>query len=98
MNGISFYAHGRLTLTPLNMTLGIFNVATRKRPDAWETLYFHPDTEFLSSSHSSKAEPIHNIQNLHNGLRAAQESFKAACFDNACITWDELPYAEKNGR
>eukprot|EP00537_Pseudo-nitzschia_pungens_P007979 CAMPEP_0172379242 /NCGR_PEP_ID=MMETSP1060-20121228/69828_1 /TAXON_ID=37318 /ORGANISM="Pseudo-nitzschia pungens, Strain cf. cingulata" /LENGTH=405 /DNA_ID=CAMNT_0013106979 /DNA_START=256 /DNA_END=1470 /DNA_ORIENTATION=+ len=35
MDGISLDAHGRLTLTPLNMTLGIFNVETRKKSDAW---------------------------------------------------------------
>lgn len=95
MDGISLDAHGRLTLTPLNMTLGIFNIATRRRPDAWETLYFHPDAEFLSSTHSKKAEPIHNIQNLHNGLRAALQSFKEVCEADEGIIWDELPYAGK---
>ena len=30
MDGISLDAYGRLTLTPLNTTLGIFNVKTKK--------------------------------------------------------------------
>jgi hypothetical protein len=30
MDGIKVDEHGRLNLTPLNMTLGIFNIATRK--------------------------------------------------------------------
>ena len=39
MDGICLDAHGRLTLTPLNMTLRIFNVATCKRPEAWGKIY-----------------------------------------------------------
>ena len=64
MDGISLDAHGRLTFTPLNTILRIFNVEARKQPETWETLYFYPNTEFLSN-YSSKADPIDNIQNLH---------------------------------
>ena len=71
MDGISLDAHGRLSITSLNITLGIFNVATRKKPEDWETIDFYLDNEFLSSAHSSKADPLHNIKNLHNGLQAA---------------------------
>jgi len=46
MDGISLDAHGRLSLTPLNMTLGIFSTETRKRPEAWSTIYFHPRSNF----------------------------------------------------
>ena len=49
MDGISIDAHGRLTLTPLNVTLGIFNTAARKLPEAWETIYFHPDKKIMTS-------------------------------------------------
>eukprot|EP00536_Pseudo-nitzschia_multiseries_P017116 jgi/Psemu1/314027/fgenesh1_kg.1387_\ len=52
MDGISLDAHGQLTLTPLNMTLGIFNVETRSRPEAWTTIYFHPSPEWESTRHS----------------------------------------------
>ena len=58
MHGIPLDAHGRLTLTTLNTTLGIFNVETTKRPEAWETLYFHPDNEFQSSNYSAKTDPV----------------------------------------
>ena len=77
------------------MTLKIFNVETRKQPEAWETLYFHPDNEFQSSNYSSKADPVDNMQNLHNRLRVALQCFKEACSDDAAFTWNELPYAEK---
>ena len=65
---------------------------------AWETLYFYPDNEFQSSNYSSKADLVDNMQNLHNGLRAALQSFKEACGDDASFTWNELPYAGKNGK
>ena len=96
MDGISLDAHGRLTLTPLNMTLGIFNVATRaKRPDAWETIYWHPDKNFLSADHSNTPTSQQNIQNLHNGLELALRSFKEACELQEGVLWDGLPYAGK---
>ena len=47
IDGIFLNAHVRLILNPLNMTLGVINVETRKQPEAWETLYFHPGNEFL---------------------------------------------------
>ena len=78
MDGISLDAHGRLSLCPLNLTLGIFTVEARKLPEAWETIYFHPDTEFESSHHSRKPTATENIQNLHNGLDKALESFRKA--------------------
>ena len=93
IDGISLDAHRRLTLTPLNTTLEIFNVKTRKQPEAWETLFFCSDNEFQSSNYSSKADPVDNMQNLHNRLRAALQSFKEVCGDDASFSWDELPYA-----
>ena len=93
MDGISLDAHGRLTLTPLNMTLGIFNVATRsQRPDAWETIYWHPDKNFLSANHSNTPSSEDNIQNLHNGLEVALRSFKDVCEHKDGVLWDGLPY------
>ena len=76
MDGISLDANGRLTLTPLNMTLGIFNTVTRRSSTAWETLYFHPDAKYMSSLQSLPTQPIDNIKNLHRGLEAALSSFK----------------------
>ena len=95
MDGISLDARNRLQLTPLNMTLGIFNSETRKRADAWETIYFHPDGEHLSANHVNKAEGIDNIINLHTGLRAALESFQELCNNPNGVTWDYLPYNNK---
>ena len=93
LDGISVDAHGRLTLTPLNMTLGIFNTATRQLPQAWETIYFHPDHNFQSSHQSSTPSSADNLQNLHNGLRVALKSFKEAC--KIGIPCTDLPYAQK---
>ena len=73
MDGISLDNHQRLSIEPLNMTLGIFSNLTRAtRPDAWETLYFHPQAA------KNEGSPLNNLVNLHTGLRAALESFKEA--------------------
>eukprot|EP00536_Pseudo-nitzschia_multiseries_P008802 jgi/Psemu1/21469/gm1.21469_g len=95
MDGISLDAHGRLSLTPLNMTLGIFNVEGRKQPDAWTTIYFHPDTEIESIRHTKKPTVKDNIQNLHTPLAAALQSFKQVCEMQGGLEWGYLPYAGK---
>jgi hypothetical protein len=92
MDGISLDVKGNLNLCPLNMTLGIFNTATRKQAHAWETLYFHPD----KISSENKVEGIHNIINLHQGLEVALKELRDICADNISISWDGLPYASKN--
>eukprot|EP00536_Pseudo-nitzschia_multiseries_P008644 jgi/Psemu1/305843/fgenesh1_kg.222_\ len=95
MDGISLDAHRRLTLTPLNMTLDIFTVETRTQPEAWTTIYFHPDPEWESTRHSRPATLKEKIQNLHNGLEVVFCSFKAACNRDGGIKWNYLPYANQ---
>ena len=95
MDGISLDAHGRLSLTPLNMTLGIFNNATRKKDYAWETIYFHPDSSYMSSRQTKKSKPIHNQQNLHMGLSVALQSFKDICESESNIVFQQLPWNGK---
>ena len=95
MDGISLDAHGRLSLTPLNMTLGIFSVATRTKPEAWTTIYFHPDPEWESTRHTRPATAKEKMQNLHTGLEAALKSFRDACNNDSGIKWDHLWYAGK---
>ena len=87
-DGITIDAHGKHTLTPLNMTLGIFNTQTRKRKDAWETLYFHP----TNPSHV----PVDNVQNLHNGIELALESLLDIWKENTTLVWNNLPWAGKD--
>ena len=96
MDGISLDQRGRLNLTPLNMTLGIFNIETRKRFDAWETLYFHPDSSLLENRQSTTTMPIHKVINLHNGIRVALRSFKEACEDVDGYYFDSFPYNGSN--
>ena len=96
MDGISLDAHGRLTLTPLNFTLGIFNIEARKQPEAWETLYFHPCTNVVEISQGSeKAKSFHKAQNLHNSLDTALKSFFEECQCSDGVLWDDLPYGGK---
>ena len=91
MDGIAIDNNGLTSLTPLNMTLGIFNDLTRSsRPDAWETIYFHP-----SGKRDKADESIDNVNNLHAGLRAALNSLKEACDSSEGLRWSNLPW---NGR
>ena len=78
MDGISLDTHGRLSLTPLNMTLGIFSTETQKLNYAWETLYFHPQLSNLASSlqHPGLATPT-SIVNL--GIASDEQNKK--CLD-----------------
>ena len=88
MDGIAIDRHGSTTLCPLNMTLGIFSDFTRStRPDAWETLYFHPQGKSNVS--------VDNVNNLHNGLRAALASFRAICESSDDIWWHNCPWNGK---
>ena len=91
MDGISLDTNSRLSLTPLNMTLGIFNTATRRLPEAWETIYFHPN----KSINKKTSDGTDTVSNLHAGLKAALKSFKDVCDDDQPIIWKNLPYAGK---
>ena len=91
MDGISLDVNSHLNLTPLNMTLGIFNTEVRRQAEAWETIYFHPD----KITSVKKSNGIHNVTNLHNGIKVALQSFRDVCERNEYIAWDGLPYASK---
>ena len=64
MDSINTNKTGRLSLTPLNFTLGIFNMEVRTKPEAWTTIYFHSDNESESVFQSRKPNPREGIQNL----------------------------------
>ena len=64
MDGIVVDQNGRLTLTPLTFTLGTFKTEVRAKTDAWETLYFHPDSEYVQSTQTCKATPIESLKDF----------------------------------
>eukprot|EP00536_Pseudo-nitzschia_multiseries_P009555 jgi/Psemu1/23547/gm1.23547_g len=74
MDGIIINNSGQTTLTPLNLTLCIFNTLTRNsRLDAWETICFHP-----TGTRDTGGRLIDNVNNLHSGLPVALSSLKDA--------------------
>ena len=77
------------------MSLGIYNIETRKRKEAWECLYFHPDGQVQGMDHRNKANSVDNLTNLHTGLAASLSSFKAACEVVGGIEWSSFSYAGK---
>jgi len=96
MDGVVIDKQGRLKLTPLNMTLGIFNTSTRKKKEAWETLYFHPDSTVMQISHNShESDKGDSVRNLHAGLSVALQSFYDTCQLADGIEWKGLPYGGK---
>ena len=101
MDGVNIDKQGKHSLTPLNMTLGIFNTATRRLPEAWETLYFHPTVDYLNQGgkNHTRNNKLNSRQavlaNLHAGLAEALKSFKKLCDSSAPIEWNNLPYAGK---
>ena len=53
-DGVATDVQGRLGVTPFNITLGIFNTQTRFHPEAWTTLFYHPDSECETAYHQKK--------------------------------------------
>jgi hypothetical protein len=91
MDGVATDAFGRLGLTPLNFTLGIFNAATRAKKEAWVTIYYHPDDGAEASLHKNTTTAFHKIQNLHRGLDAAFSEFRQITRLGG-LRWDKLVY------
>jgi hypothetical protein len=91
MDGVHTDAFGRLGLTPMNMSLGIYSAATRTQKEAWVTLYFHPDDEAEAAFHSQKTTAFHKVQNLHRGLDAAFAEFRTIT-EAGGLRWDHLQY------
>ena len=90
MDGISIDNNRRLSLTTLNMTLGIFNIETQTRPESWETIYFHPSNEFESKHNDKTTTSQDSLKNLHVGLNKALQTFDKACKLKDGIEWDYL--------
>ena len=88
MDGTTIDKGRKMSLCPLQMTLGIFNVKTRRHARAWQTLYFSPKTTNCENGHKG-------IVNLHLGLEEALRSVREACSGRRDYEWSNLPW---NGR
>ena len=94
-DGIVIDQNGSLSLTPMNLSLGIFNTETRTLPEAWELIYFHPDASHEKSLHSREPTPKESLENLHRTIEAALESLQNYMQSSNGIQFDYLPYAGK---
>eukprot|EP00980_Cylindrotheca_fusiformis_P022971 scaffold9956_cov114-Cylindrotheca_fusiformis.AAC.1 len=92
MDGVTTDNNGKLKVTPLNMTLGIFNTSTRRRASAHTVKYYHPDEMAEAAFHQQTTKGVHNVQNLHRGIARAMEDFKELCDNGEPVAW-QLPYA-----
>ena len=71
------------------MSLGIYNIETRKLADAWECIYFHPDSLVEALDQHAKASPV---DNLHTGIAAVLSSFEEAFQITDEIKWSSITY------
>ena len=61
-------AHGKLSVTPFNIKLGIFNMDTNTKEEASTTWFFLPNDGTEAANHEKITHPVHNIQNLYLAL------------------------------
>eukprot|EP00980_Cylindrotheca_fusiformis_P006720 scaffold1399_cov109-Cylindrotheca_fusiformis.AAC.4 len=92
MDGVTTDTNGKLKVTPLNMTLGIFNTKTRRQASAHTVKYYHPDEMAEAAFQQQTTKGVHNVQNLHRGIARAMEDFKELCDKEEAVAW-QLPYA-----
>jgi hypothetical protein len=86
MDGVATDSNGRLPVTPFNITLGIFNTETRRKPDAWTTILLYPDDNSeISVQKGTKS--IHKLQNLHNCISVAFRELKELNKSGKSIAW-----------
>jgi hypothetical protein len=91
MDGVSTDAFGCLGLTPFNLTLGIYNVATRTKKEAWVTIYYHPDDEAEAALHVQPTTSFDKVHNLHRGLNVAFAELRQIMAGGG-LKWDNLRY------
>ena len=92
MDGVSPDTHSCLSLTPLNLSLGIYNIETRKKADAWECIYFHPGSSLQALNQKANTSSVDNLSNLHTGLASALSLLKEACQITDGIEWSSITY------
>ena len=86
MDGTTIDKGRKMSLCPLQMTLGIFNVKTRREARAWQTIYFSPKgTTNCDDGYKGAA-------NLHLGLEQALRSVREACSGSREYEWSNLPW------
>jgi len=93
MDGVSTDNNGRLPVTPLNITLGIYDTETRRKPAAWSTILLYPNDDSEASVQRG-TESFHKIQNLHNCIALAFRDLKVMMDSHTSFKW-KLPYAGK---
>lgn len=87
MDGVSTDDKGRLPVTPFNITLGIFDTETRRKPEAWTTMLLYPDSATAASTQVKKTTADHKVQNLHNCLHLAFTDLRQLMDSGESIEW-----------
>ncbi|CAJ1943906.1 unnamed protein product [Cylindrotheca closterium] len=80
--------NGRLTVTTVNIKLGLYNNNTRKKEEASTTWFYLPNDESEAAHHEQKTETFHKIQNLHSALRNGMTDLKYLMDNDIGFEWD----------
>ena len=80
-------ANGKLSITPFNIKLGIFNMETNLMEEASTTWFFLPNDSTEASHHEKTTHAVHKLQNLHSALRVAFEDLRNIMDNNTPVPW-----------
>ena len=87
-------AQGKLTITPFNIKLGIFNMDTNTQEAASTTWFFLPNDSAEAANHEKTTLAVHKLQNLHSALREGFSELKHIMDNDIRIPW-KLQYGGK---
>ena len=86
--------NGRLSVTPFNIKVLLFNNATNKGEETSTTWFYLPNDEAEAAHHEKKTEAHHKIQNLHNAWRLSVKDLKYLMDNKIGLPWI-IQYAGK---
>ena len=80
--------HGRLSVCPVNICLGLFQNKVRQKDKAASTLFYIPNDVAEAAHHEGKTTAIHKLQNLQNTLRLGFSDMKYFMDNKLTVEWE----------
>ena len=80
-------SHGKLTVTPFNIKLGIFKMDVNTTEEASSTMFYLPNDSTEASHHEKTTHAVHKLQNLHSTLKVAFAELAKIMDEDISIPW-----------
>ena len=80
-------AHGKLSVTPFNIKLGIFNLDINAHEESSSTWFFLPNDTAEAANHEQTTHAVHKLQNLHSALKAAFQDLRDIMDNDTPVPW-----------